>query len=203
MRFFTFHNPPLPWGDYGRILYAGIAACNHDGQLELERTGPYVPPISIPGLDGIVVTNQFRCALESSSLTGFTFHPVLKKHIVRLPWDSWDKMASEPEYYPASGEPEDYLLRQRHDPLLAEQMGMLWDMNLAEGAEIIRVHTGPRSWDVRLLIRESSWKGCDFFSARDSGYRYCSERARGWFLQHYPDFLTFFPVETAQMDHHP
>ena len=74
----------MPWGDYGCILLSGMTSHleRQNGLLQLERTGPFVPPISLPGIADIVVTNDFKHLLEGSGLTGFTFQPVIKKHIV-------------------------------------------------------------------------------------------------------------------------
>jgi len=70
------------WGDYGDILISGMWV----GDGELQRTGPFVPPISFPCTGDIVVTNESRRLLESSGLIGFLFRPVTKEHIVRLEW---------------------------------------------------------------------------------------------------------------------
>src|SRR5262249_14925382 len=51
-----------PWGDYGDILFHGMTAHldRHDEMLQLERTGPYMPPITFPGIGDIVVTDAFK-----------------------------------------------------------------------------------------------------------------------------------------------
>lgn len=68
------------WGDYGHILQHGM--CSHlsrtDDLLQLERTGPYIPPITLPGIGEVVLTSPARQLLESSKLTGFSFRPVKK-----------------------------------------------------------------------------------------------------------------------------
>jgi hypothetical protein len=103
---FSLEMPVIPWGDYGDILFHGDAGRDQQsGLLKLSRTGVYVPPITFPGLPGIVVTDSFRSALETSKLTGFTFQPIIKHHIVDLDWSDWK--GDEPAFYPESGEPED------------------------------------------------------------------------------------------------
>ena len=100
--------PPHAWGDYGDILVHGMADAQEraaDGALELERTGPFVPPITFPGIPAVVVSDPFRRQLEPSGLTGFTFRAVHKTRIVRLEWHSWDQQALEPLEFPESGEP--------------------------------------------------------------------------------------------------
>jgi hypothetical protein len=97
-----------PWGDYGNILVSGLLDRDEtSGLLLIERTGPFVPPISIGGLHSpLVVTDSFRRELERSGLTGFGFQPAVKQRIVRLAWERWDRSAAEPAEYPAEGEPE-------------------------------------------------------------------------------------------------
>jgi len=81
----------MPWGDYGSILASGMSAHlpRKDGLMQLERTGPFIPPISLPGIGDIIVTDAFRAELESSGLSGFTFAPVMKARIVELNWEAW------------------------------------------------------------------------------------------------------------------
>ena len=49
---------PGDWGDYGEMLQHGMTAHLHrrEGMLSLERTGPYIPPITFPGLGDIILT---------------------------------------------------------------------------------------------------------------------------------------------------
>src|SRR5258708_4824998 len=95
------------WGDYGHILQHGMAGHRPrgDGRLALERTGPYIPPITLPGIGEVVVTSAARQLLESSELTGFSFQPVDKVLTVELHWEDWDLSADEPPHFPDSGEP--------------------------------------------------------------------------------------------------
>jgi hypothetical protein len=119
-----------PWGDYSNILISGLVERDEaSGLLLIQRTGPFVPPISVAGLHSpVVVTDSFRRELAGSGLTGFGFRPVVKQRIVRLTWERWDRRAAEPARYPAEGEPENYVLGRRHDPELAEAIGPLWEL---------------------------------------------------------------------------
>src|ERR1700722_270859 len=101
-----YHLTPVetPWGDYGHILMHGMTPGDrHQGLIQLERTGPSIAPITFPG-DGIVVTQAFQLALEQSGLTGFTFQPVIKRHIVDLDWEEGDITMDGPEEAPGKGE---------------------------------------------------------------------------------------------------
>jgi hypothetical protein len=48
VQFFRLEAPEAPWGDYGSILQHGMTAHlgrNPEGLAQLERTGPFIPPI--------------------------------------------------------------------------------------------------------------------------------------------------------------
>jgi hypothetical protein len=80
MTIYILRNAEMPWGDYGNILLSGMTSHldRKNGLLQLERTGPFVPPLTISGISEIVVTNAFKQQLEKSSLSGFNFQPLIK-----------------------------------------------------------------------------------------------------------------------------
>lgn len=187
-----------PWGDYGHILVAGMTAhlSRHQGLLQLERTGPFAPPISFPGVSDIIVTDDFRRKYERSGLTGLDFLPVIKRHIVHLEWDQWDLAAEEPAEYPDSGEPEDYILERPFCAETAGSMGDLWEVVPREAAQIERDVPDTRSFHVDLYVVLSTWDGTDWF--RGVGYRgnYLSERAKAWLHEVAPGWVDFTPALT-------
>lgn len=209
MNFYRLYNTDkLTWGDYGSILISGITARlpDKDGLLHIKRTGPFVPPISLSGLDDIVVTDAFKNQLSHSGLSGYTFRPVIKERIVHLDWEKWDRAAEEPAEYPATGEPESYILERPHSPETAQAVGELWEVCLGQHASIEKVPRDPAEWglvkwspiditsDIYLVL--SSWDGTDIFRATNVGFVYVSERARNWLEQTVPDWVSFEPVRT-------
>ena len=144
----------LSWGDYGRILLHGMASRRHrvDGRAQLERTGPYVPSLTLPS-GAVVVTADLRAQLESMTRT-LAFGAIDKAHIARLDWQSWDRAAPKPAEYPQSGEPEDYVLERPHDAATAAAMPDLFEMvppRVGRGA--MRVVTRvPRSYEFYLDV---------------------------------------------------
>jgi hypothetical protein len=136
---------PEAWGDYADILQHGMTAHSQreDGNLSLERTGPFIPPITLPGINDIILTSVARELLESSGLTGFTFIPVKKKLIVELRWETWDLNDEEPREMPDSGEPEDYILGKPHCRTAARELGDLWEVSISSATEAGQV-SGPR-----------------------------------------------------------
>jgi hypothetical protein len=175
------------WGDYSEILISGITDSmrRKAGLLELERTGPFVPPISLPDLTCVVVTDALKHRLEASTLTGLSFLPVIKKRIVLLEWEKWDQAADEPQEYPDSGEPEDYILEQPHSEEVAQQIGDLWEVSLDEHAEFVP-YQGLANWD-----------GSDWFRAKGSLETFVSEDAKKWLEIEAPQWVTFRSAPTA------
>lgn len=118
-----------PWGDYGDILVHGMTRHldKSESLLQLERTAPFIPSVSMPGIHDVVVTDDVRNKLIQV-IPSLSFAPIKKTRIVRFGWEQWDRLAIEPFEYPESGEPEDYILEREHDPALAEHLGQLWQL---------------------------------------------------------------------------
>jgi hypothetical protein len=192
-------NPKAPWGDYGAILVHGMTSHTPDAPRppELQRTGPFVPPISLPGYGYIIITEAVRHELESSGLTGFSFIPAIKKVIVPIDWQNWD-FSKEPPFYPEEGEPENYITEDKHSPELARRMPNLWRLVISPGATEIRVPEGVHYTGDggQIFIRASSWNGADFFRADTTLQNYVSPRARQWLLDRHPAWIAFEPVQT-------
>lgn len=133
-----------------------------DGLLRLERTGPFVPPITLAGLGDLLVTDSFRAGLEQSPLAGLGFRPVDKTRIVRLEWERWNQAADEPHEYPAGGEPEGYILGRPHDHELAAQIGPVWEVvlpGIEERPEADLVRGQPPTSHIYASQRAKDWLG--------------------------------------------
>ncbi len=169
MRFYRIGGS-RPWGDYGAILVHGMS--RHlprlDGLIRLERTGPFIPPITLPGIGDVVVTHKFRAAIERTGLAGLSFAPVIKTRIVEFRWELWDPSAPSPLELPESGEPEDYILARPHSPAVAERLGLLWELILPEGAQVDAVRVGRGVYEYR--IDPATWCGAPLF--RPTGKRH-------------------------------
>ncbi len=191
---------PKDWGGYGDILQHGMSMHlgRRDGRISLERTGPYIPPITFPGQT--VVTTEARKLLESSGLSGFGFHPVEKAHIVELHWEEWDLNLDWPPKLPKSGEPEDYILAEPHSASTSDALGELWEVVVSVTGKMI----SPQSISPDSLVPpypgfsfdSSTWNGADVFRGEGSGWILCSEHARDWFSKTWGDFMFFdqFPT---------
>lgn len=173
-----------PWGDYGDILIHGMATVGEHGVLELERTGPFVPPISQPS-GFVVVTSAFLTSLRDSGLTGFDVQSVIKKKITKVDWQLWEPFGTEEMKYPAGNEPENYIERRKHSADAANALGELWHVRFLPGIRI------SREGGYHLLA--STWNGADFFvvEGERSVYSYVSETARRWLSGNAADWVAF------------
>jgi hypothetical protein len=172
---YILDGPEAPWGDYGHILLRGMTSHleRKNGLLQVERTAPFVPPISFSGCGNVIVTDDFKRKLQASQLSGLSFLAAEKTRIVHLEWEKWDWSKDDPEVYPESGEPEDYILERPHSPELAEQIGSLWEVCLAPHDE---------------------QDGLDFFRGKTVLYVYVSEQAKAWLQVAVPQWVHFKPA---------
>lgn len=190
-KYYNLERPKSPWGDYSDILNAGMSTHldREGGLIQLERTGPYIPPISLPGLGDIIVTDAFRQKLLASGLSGFHFQPVIKRHIVHLDWQTWNLSTDEPAEYPEGGEPEGYILDRPHSPAIAAAMGDLWEVIVADAANIHR-----EKKPSRILLVAASVRGGDLFRAEGILRVYATEKAKTWLEQHAGGHVSFKEV---------
>lgn len=183
-----FNSGDFLWGDYGYYLHHGIAWNRVDGLLQLERTGPNMPALTIPGTRNVVVVDSLRRRLLESPLTGYSFLPVVKHRIVHLDWEAWPKR-KRPKKYPAGGEPENYIRRRKHHPPSAHALGDLWEL-----MPTTKIDFRPGK-PPTLLSGESDE---DFFGTGplDIGL-YLSTRAKRWFESEVPECVSFRRVPAA------
>lgn len=155
------------WGDYWTILIAGMTAHlpRLGERLQLERTGPYVPPMVVSGLEDLVVTESMKALLATvPGVTGF--RPVVKTRIVLLDWSKWELSGEIHELYQFR-EPEDTVLSLDHDPALAHDIGELYEVLLETDGRI------RLDYDDDGLPKDSFWRApvrqLDLFKATTSG----------------------------------
>jgi hypothetical protein len=182
--------PLTGWGDYGDILLHGMTMHlpRAGAMLQLERTAPFVPPISV-GLD-VVVTEDTKNRLAASGLSGLGFRPVVKARIVHLPWETWDRTLPEPPLYPETGEPEDYILEREHDPSASNALGNLYEIVVSQSARVKRIE-GPTALFEAIHLVPESWDGSDFFGAEGVLLKYVSARAKAWLETAFPEYVAF------------
>jgi hypothetical protein len=182
----------MEWGDYGDILQHGMASDldRLDGLLSLERAGPFLPPITFPGSQEIVLSDSGRAVFEQSNLTGFTFQAVHKSRIVDLAWHEWDLTSDEPAAYPESGEPEDYILQRDPSSAAADELGKVWELVVPITARVGRPRRIVQS-SRELYIETATWNGADVFRGDGYGGTFVTENAKGWIEERLGYFVRF------------
>ena len=181
-----------PWGDYGSILTNGIASLNDDGTLELERTGPFIPPVSFPW-PNIALTQDAKTKVQGAGFSGCGFRKLIKKRIVKLDWHLWDQTGEDPVQYPKSGEPEDYLSEREHDPALADALGVLWELVVSETPGL-QIEGGS-------TVNLAKYNGNDICQGSRWGYTYVSSAFRQWMESEFSEWTHFEEatlIENAQ-----
>jgi hypothetical protein len=188
-KFYEVQRPLVPNGDNGDILVHGWAPDRVRGTLVVERSGPFVPPLSQPTRK-LVVTDVFRKQLEGSGLTGLKFATVQLRKVPWIEWRQWEPYGPLEFRPPAGGEPENYLLRRKHSEKAAKAVGKLWELRLAPGITVLR--------DGVCRPKGRTWTGLDFFSASvPFTYRFfVTERACDWLLDHVPEWVELPKVDT-------
>jgi hypothetical protein len=149
MKYYILENKEMPWGDYGDILFKGFLNTFFFKKVkgkytsenvmvdldfpELERTGPYIPEVYIPGGydTSLVVVDKVKTIVEKSNLKGINnFKKVIKRKIVDINWTEWDMESKKPLFYPKGNEPENYIFKNKHDEKISEMMPEVWCMEI-------------------------------------------------------------------------
>ena len=196
------------WGDYGDVLIHGLTGTlpEIEGRLQMERTGPYVPPITLPSWDEMVLQDTIKNEMETLALKDVTFQPVIKARIVSSDWETWDHSAAEPRDPPFDeegngGEPEDYVLLFPHSEAASTRMGALWQAMLPISGEWEEID-GKSSFGRRMRLYRESWRGHELFLAKKRGSRayfrvIATGPMRDWLAARSEGWLEFSPVEMA------
>ncbi len=186
LKVYRLRRPDLPWGDYGDVLAHGFANLSEDrSKLELQRTGPFVPPFTQPSRSYVVVTESFLSQLRNAGLTGFTTIPVVVTKSPKIDWREWQPYGEKEMKYPAGGEPENYIERRKHSPEASAEFEPLTALLFQPAIDFV--------FGKDAHVVASSWAGTDFFVARTARpiYKYVSQRGRDWLTEHAADWVEF------------
>lgn len=156
--------------------------------MQLERTGPFVPPIFFPTPAEIVVTSSFQENLRQSGLSGLSYRRIDVATAVVLRWELWDRSARMPSVLPQSGEPEDYLPIGKRDAGCAENIGQLWEIEAPVSGIGRKMTVGFREY---RYVAELEPNAPDFCRVAGFGFVLVSDRARAWLSDAAPDWISF------------
>ena len=197
MKFYEVR-PPGVWGDYGSILFGGMTqrVGRRKGRLQLERTGPFIPPISLASYSDLLVTEEMRVKLLDSNLAKLQFRPVIKKRVSLLRWEKWNRSRDIPSKYDfVIEEPEDFILKFPHSEEASEQMGDVYEVIPPKcGQCVCQDHEwrlDSTDWDgsSHIFLAESPSPGDHVLFVSEIGKRWIEIEAPGW--------LKFDPVEAG------
>lgn len=187
------------WGDYGAVLAGGYYERDVKGLLRLHLAGPFLPPISFPwGLEGrrVVVTDEFRGAMEKTGFDGIMFREIVKDRIVPIAWHTWDRAASTPQEYPLNGEPEEYIWDKPHSPTAAWQMPTAWELvaplieaKYEDIPELEHELVPP----LRAILPRRDYPTW-FRTRTEYGDQVLSLQARAWIQQVVGEWISFEPL---------
>lgn len=182
------------WGDYGTTLCNGMLRTGEGGEQRLDRTGPFVPPISFPALSGVViVTSEARQKLEASGISGVgEFHPLSLGKIVSVDWQKWDRSRPlDGNLLPYEGEPEEYILHNPHDAEAAARIGQLWTWHPLRIGQVSRLEGGMQLEGIIGMH--------DVFRLCDNGWRniIVSENGMRRVRDVLGDWVTFKRIQSA------
>lgn len=189
------------WGDYGTTLARGLHAKRdkQSGLLHVERVGPFAPPMifSIEAMVGfiVLVTQSLREKLEAANFGDLVFRPTVKKHIVRVPWETWDRQTRVPPVLPDSGEPEEYILGQQHSEQTAAEMEEIWEFVAPDLPFEIEKSEQLRASRKRWYITPPKGEHRGLFRAPRAGHvLFVDEAGRRWFEREGQGWVDFDEV---------
>jgi hypothetical protein len=192
-QFYQLRAGLAPWGDYGSILRSGLVTRPEEDDrpivepvVEIERTGPFMPPITFP-FDAIVVTEAIKMQMEARRFAGLQFARAKYRKVVRIDWHEWDALSPEPQSYPESGEPEDYIVGHENCDRTAASMPAIWTFDV------------PSTPDLQLMgsnrFKLDLAPNADIF--REYSIHWVSERMRLWLEGNLSEWVRCVPVNPA------
>jgi hypothetical protein len=201
VRYFRVQHPAI--GFFQQLLMGGDCDHGPDGVLRVYRTGPFAPPLMLPGMGYVIVTEEFCMRYARAELTGLSFGPARKERIVEVLWETWDRndedafLAAVEKAFPNIEDAFDIVLRQPHSDRAAQSMPTLYEAQFQErvGAEVIERHD---PWDhrIRITIPEAA-SAKDFLRAERQRYIFASDRAKEWLESFASEWVYFYEVEVV------
>lgn len=192
------------WGDYGDVLISGYYRKERrDSAALLHRAGAFLPPISFPYCtpgEIVVISDELKSALEVFAAGRVRFREAIFNQIVPVDWHTWDRNAPKPKCRPVGGEPENYLMDQKHSEETARRMAPAWEVVLDE-FPIVFAHwldsaDGVSNDAQDILLIENSFSG-GFFRSSFGGPAIVDDAMKDWLQARVPGWVSFQPLQVA------
>jgi len=182
-------------GDYGSTLISGIVTNSEGDTLKIARAGPFIPPITLPSFDYVVVTEPIRAELQQFLGRDVCFRPVTLERVVELIWQEWLDLDELP-VDKAWGDPEDQILRGTDSRSTAKCMGPLFEALLPTGA---RVNFGEGI--SQYLVDPSTWTGVPLFYGQAPGGNVvmATDVGKEWLERHGGPWLRFVRAQETTL----
>lgn len=185
------------WGDYGYTLWSGFADKDDNGDIFIERAGPFTPDIYLT-LDFLICTEKIKSYLEDSDMRGIGFRPARKQKLVRVDWQSYPPDADIFDILPDVNDPEELITKQSNDGNLLELMPEYFAIQPKSSIKIRRI--APYKYKSRHSSIEAYDVGgdlSDIVSADTHGGYFVTDRGREIFERIGGEFLKFIPLKIA------
>jgi hypothetical protein len=189
-----------PWGTTGDICINGMILRERiDGMMQLHRAGPCCPPMTLPEPRSIVLTDGFKCSVEQAFLHAFSFLPVHKCHVARIPWHEWKPDEKLALSFNGGDDIEGIIDSAPHDERASSEIGPLWEVKLLD-IECCRCVDTGKFWEYDVVLLEAVIPKQPLFVARrfgqaiGGGFLICAEQMKDWLISQNVPFIKFDSV---------
>ena len=192
------------WMHFGDYLISGRTTRYHlsPAPMDLERFGPFVPPLYMTHTRAIV-SNATRLAIERDRPFDVGFRRTHYERVLPLGWHEWDFDAPYPPVIPTNRDPGYYYFdvmdrmtdseRTRVSAELAQEMEQSWELVLPVIPCDVRWLGNQDELEVTLLDEE--YKGL-FYSSDREIYPLADVATKRWFEANVGPWAHFEPVKT-------
>jgi hypothetical protein len=164
-----------------------------DDWNEITRAGPFVPPISFP-MNRIIVTSSFRERLDRVGLGALKYRPIVKRHIVELPWHEWDR-TTLPRGVSLPRDIGAYLESAPHSAGCAKLMEDLWELRPPKGPRATLYNPAGRWGFPQLgIIDRTTVRGHHISESQGITLYVISAKAKDWLATEAGDWVSFRPL---------
>jgi hypothetical protein len=196
MSIYLINNKNMPWGDWGDILWSGFAPWDSASEkVYIKRVGPYSPQIYF-AQDNLLISNDMKSSIESSSLSGINFmYEVEKRKLVNVDWSKWDYTVSISNYIDELFEPEDIINEGIHDESLNDIIPNYWLGEICGKVHIFidKAVTSVNPSDF-IFINGDIDNNIDFFLGVEFIGCFVSQKAKDWLDYNCPGCFEYYLI---------